>query len=276
MYRGVASRTRSLHRLNGTGAENSGSSAQQPRLFANTLSREAVERGPNLVQPSVFRPVEDVPYVLAELQVNGRFLQQETLHGLHVVALVLFPGDVQSCLGAVHGDAEHAAVDERDLASRAPSQSIVEPLGNVHAGCGAAQTLVGGHPQTPRVGGTITFEFDEEKGEDQAQTVGSHLVSHGQELGLLLGKCAVVFIPVQQVRHRLADFETGSHVWNDNFQYWESAALPEHVLEPTSHGILEARSSLPTTASSACLSSLIWPASADVPCFQARESFFSI
>src|SRR4051812_7140044 len=63
--------------------------------------------------------------------------------------------------------------------------SFVEPLRDVDAGGGAAETLVRPCPQTPPRASTIGFELDHEKGIEEVLAIGHHFFLHRS--GLLVG-----------------------------------------------------------------------------------------
>ena len=88
----------------------------------------------NLFQALVLAPVDDVQDVLAELHVIFGLLKQETIDLSRVVSeLIMLPGYVESCLRAVHGDAECGTVNRSDLFVLALPQLAVEAFGNVDA-----------------------------------------------------------------------------------------------------------------------------------------------
>ena len=69
----------------------------------------------NLFQALVLAPVDNVQDVVAELHVIFGLLKQETIDLSRIVfELIMLPGYVESCLRAVHSDAECGTVDRLD------------------------------------------------------------------------------------------------------------------------------------------------------------------
>ena len=102
----------------------------------SALLREAVQGLPNLIQPLVLPPANDIPDIRAELDVVPSVLQQETLDIRHVVVqLVVLPRDVESCLSAIRGDAKRGTVDQTNLVNRKVLQTAIEGFSNLDRGC---------------------------------------------------------------------------------------------------------------------------------------------
>lgn len=87
---------------------------------------------PSLLQKVVLPSVDDVPDILAELNVVLGLLQQETLDIRHVVVqLDMLPRDVELRLDTAHGDGKCGAVNKLVVSALGFPQMVIETLGNV-------------------------------------------------------------------------------------------------------------------------------------------------